>query len=422
MENKIPELEVYEFKEIHALNFKCDLCRKTYTTEGGVQKHIGRQHPLEEKIGLNYSSFVGKKKVKVLADKKFSFKCSMCDKILLSREGIEIHLKTFHGVAIETLTDLYSSVLNPNTSIRQFKVFVPPMKVSEGVPGNKDWVGSDRHEQFSEGDHCPNHKVADIRVHLDDSDQPQSDSHRGVKNTNGCSDKTGDREGLEHHPVEMGLNRPPDLVIPRADLPGETLGTVSVKKHSTCVKKIVKKPKQRIAKPSKIKKTSSFCKELTNMFVSGTIQVEKFNMGGKIKSISHTVSLSDATPLSQAASGVPLSHGPTQTSSVHLNPVPTQSATVTNASLPDAVGVPHVGVAHVGVPHIGVPHALPLPLASPEESSGWINPFAYAGMTVPVVEKGTKRKRKTCGDYNCGPCSVQEDCVSCRYCLHKKLK
>ena len=115
MENQNTEPEVYEFKEIHALNFRCDLCRKTYTTEGGVQKHIGRQHPLEEKIGLNYSSFVGKKKVKVLADKKFSFKCSMCDKILLSREGIEIHLKTFHGVAIETLTDLYSLVLNPNT-------------------------------------------------------------------------------------------------------------------------------------------------------------------------------------------------------------------------------------------------------------------------------------------------------------------
>ena len=63
------------------------------------------------------------------ADKKFSYKCSMCDKTLLSREGIAIHLRAFHGVTAEILADLYSLVINPNPSGRQFKVFVPPTKV-----------------------------------------------------------------------------------------------------------------------------------------------------------------------------------------------------------------------------------------------------------------------------------------------------
>ena len=62
-------------------------------------------------------------------------------------------------------------------------------------------------------------------------------------------------------------------------------------------------PGQRAAKPVKFKKPStSFCKELSNMFVSGGIALEKFNMSGKstIKTKSIPIPQSVAHPQGQS--------------------------------------------------------------------------------------------------------------------------
>ena len=423
MDCQNPEVEVYEFKEIHALNFKCDLCAKTYTTESGIQKHIGRQHQLEKKLGSNYSTFVGKKRVKVRASqnnncaggKKFCYKCSMCDKTLFSREGIEIHLKTFHGVTLEILTDLYSLVLNSNTSSRQFKVFVTPVKVSgePGEPGDKDGCGADRHDQLSEGDHCLNLQADDQGSDLFDGDHIHSESfnretHRGasVESNNVSNDKPDAREFVDQ----------PELVLPRADQPDQAHGTGSVTKPTTsCVQKRVKRVKQRMPKPSQNKTSQGFCKELSNMFVSGSLKLEKFSMYGskETQPISHPASLGDAigqpNQAPPQAVGVPLTHSPHNAAIVPLDQV-----------LPDAFVPLMPGTAsEPRVPDL--PQAAGVRLVTPELSPGWIHPLAYAGIPM-AVERGIKRKRKTCGEDYCGPCSVQEDCSSCRYCLNKKLK
>ena len=223
----------------------------------------------------------------------------------------------------------------------------------------------------------------------------------------------------------------PDLF--RADLPSEVVGTGIVTKFSR--QQTGKKVKQKKPKPSNNKKSYGFCKELSNMFVSGGIPLERFNMHGKTKfnSISHPAvgepppvhcppqtAAAPSAPAKPQDTGVPLTSA--STAGVHIVPtLPPAAGVPLPHGTPLAAGVPppHSTPLAAGVP---LASALPLPpLTTPEPSPDWIDPFAYAGMSVPV-ETGKKRKRKTCGDNNCGPCGVLEDCSICRYCRNKKLK
>ena len=58
-------MEGFEYKMIHAINFKCITCQKKYATEDGMKKHIRFTHAVQAPTSVHYESFVGVRKVKV---------------------------------------------------------------------------------------------------------------------------------------------------------------------------------------------------------------------------------------------------------------------------------------------------------------------------------------------------------------------
>ena len=138
---------LYEYKVVHALNFKCTLCKKKCATESTMIKHLRIQHDIKEPSQLHYSSYNSSKRVKVpvqtnpsqdskvakvtnpqlnMANPDLAYKCSICEKYFRSIFGVDSHLLIAHIVKSELASAAYSVRLLPKTSAS--RRFVPPTK------------------------------------------------------------------------------------------------------------------------------------------------------------------------------------------------------------------------------------------------------------------------------------------------------
>ena len=135
-------------KMVPALNFKCGHCLKKYTTDDGIQKHLKKDHGIVAEFPVNdYTTFMGTRRKKVVVNSKPKshntvsdppiridsleteepLRCSMCDKVFMSCEGVRKHLKTFHNVS-HNVTSLYKKEFSQAVAPKRSQpVFTPPL-------------------------------------------------------------------------------------------------------------------------------------------------------------------------------------------------------------------------------------------------------------------------------------------------------
>ena len=141
----------YIIKIVPALNFKCGHCPKKYTTDDGMKKHLNKDHGIVDEFPVNdYTTFMGTRRKKVVVNSKpmspnevsappiginkiesleteEPFRCSMCDKVFKSCEGVRKHLKTFHNVT-HNVPNLYKRELHKAVAAKRSQpVFTPPL-------------------------------------------------------------------------------------------------------------------------------------------------------------------------------------------------------------------------------------------------------------------------------------------------------
>ena len=249
----------FEFKVIQSLNFKCNQCVKKYTTEVGVKKHIARTHQILNPTGPDhFSSFIGERRVKVLkqtssdelkqltsaavtqkinpevpspSNKGLSYKCSMCVTHFQSRDGVERHLRTFHGVKIAITADLYSYSFGFCSS-RANSVFKTPLITTQPKKTSQPALSSEISE-----------------------------------NTRNPTDSTSNPSDSNVKPQQMVSDR-------------------NVKTHRKSSENTKQKPKPR-KKPN-----VGFSKNISNMFSNGSIPMEKFSLWEKKKTENPKITLS----------------------------------------------------------------------------------------------------------------------------------
>ena len=120
-------------KTVHTELFRCMICRKAFRSENVVKKHLEKLHATTEPLEAHYEAFVGVKKINVpkepnrekeTADPSVdstsiagvSYKCSMCDKIYHTFQGVKGHLISFHDVTRPVSSDLFSYIVSSSTN------------------------------------------------------------------------------------------------------------------------------------------------------------------------------------------------------------------------------------------------------------------------------------------------------------------
>ena len=128
-----------ESKPVHAMHFKCELCKKKYATEASVIKHIEKchEHISPSHTQEYYSSFVATKRARAPADQTprmndkvnssqlLAFKCGLCETYLRSSKGIAIHEEVAHGIKGDMIKEAYDVSAIPRSVLPSF---VPPTK------------------------------------------------------------------------------------------------------------------------------------------------------------------------------------------------------------------------------------------------------------------------------------------------------
>ena len=128
-----------ESKPVHAMHFKCELCKKKYATEASVINHIEKYHDHISPSHTQeyYSSFVATKRARAPADQTprmndkvnssqlLAFKCGLCETYLRSSKGIAIHVEVAHGIKGDMIKEAYSVSAIPRSVL---PLFVPPTK------------------------------------------------------------------------------------------------------------------------------------------------------------------------------------------------------------------------------------------------------------------------------------------------------
>ena len=120
-------------KTIHSTHFRCLTCRKAFRSEEGVKKHLVTVHAISDTLLENrYEAFVVAKRVTVpkeaakekeAADPSVdstsiagvSYKCSMCENIYQTFQGVKGHLINFHGVTRPVSSDLFKYIIKPSS-------------------------------------------------------------------------------------------------------------------------------------------------------------------------------------------------------------------------------------------------------------------------------------------------------------------
>ena len=155
---------LFEYKVVHALNFKCTLCNKRCTAEATMTKHLRIQHDINDPSQLHYSCYNASKKVKVpvqtapsqdskvtnlqldLANPELAYKCSMCEKYFRSIFGVDSHLLIAHIVKSELASAAYSVRLLHKTSAS--RGFVHPTKTVRSASSYKDITQKSTDHQY----------------------------------------------------------------------------------------------------------------------------------------------------------------------------------------------------------------------------------------------------------------------------------
>ena len=140
---------VMVLKTVQTTLFRCMICRKAFRSENGVKKHLEKLHATSEPLEMHYEAFVGLKKVKVpkepVKEKEtsdpsvdsssiagLSYKCSMCDNIYHTFQGMKDHLISFHDITCPVTSDLFKYIFAPSinksmkTSTKPIVKFVTP--------------------------------------------------------------------------------------------------------------------------------------------------------------------------------------------------------------------------------------------------------------------------------------------------------
>ena len=119
-------------KTIRTTLFRCLTCRKAFKSEEGVKKHLEKLHAISDLPESHYEAFVGVKRVNVpkepakekeIADPSIdstsiagiSFKCSMCDNVYHTFEGVKGHLISFHDVTSPVSSDLIKYIFSSSS-------------------------------------------------------------------------------------------------------------------------------------------------------------------------------------------------------------------------------------------------------------------------------------------------------------------
>ena len=118
-------------KTIHSTHYRCLTCRKAFRSEEGVKKHLVTVHAISDTLLENrYEAFVVAKRVTVpkeaakekeAADPSVdstsiagvSYKCSMCENIYQTFQGVKGHLISFHCVTRPVSSDLFKYIIKP---------------------------------------------------------------------------------------------------------------------------------------------------------------------------------------------------------------------------------------------------------------------------------------------------------------------
>ena len=119
-------------KTIRTTLFRCLTCRKAFKSEEGVKKHLEKLHAISDLPESHYEAFVGVKRLNVpkepakekeIADPSvdstyiagISFKCSMCDNVYHTFEGVKGHLISFHDVTSPVGSDLIKYIFSSSS-------------------------------------------------------------------------------------------------------------------------------------------------------------------------------------------------------------------------------------------------------------------------------------------------------------------
>ena len=399
-------MEGFEYKMIHAINFKCISCQKKYATEDGMKKHIKFTHAVQTPTSVHYESFVGVRKVKVptnqgtttstskppntvhqvtngsISSEGLAYNCGMCSKVFKSFGGVKHHLQSFHGVTSTITTELYSySFLSaPNRSSApsgQSSTFVPPL----------------------------------------------------LKNMK--TDKIGPSSAPTTHEPKMPQQSPTG-----SDNKEQKTADPKAKKKD-------KNPKGGV----KVKRKSNvgFSTTLANIFSSGKLKMEKFSLWGE--KLNGNKSHHSEIPDQPSDSVMPQ-----PSSSVDSQPSriiqPSDSVKIQSS---DSVIIQSSDFV-IKNPEAVTPQPQPRDILSPQPENHtqteeteeqtqteetqivMFEDLDIASIqTVLKISQGqgetgkkdrnkqSKRKR-SCDQPDCEPCSVPTDCLTCRYCENKKLK
>lgn len=406
-------MEGFEYKMIHAINFKCITCQKKYATEDGMKKHIRFTHAVQAPTSVHYESFVGVRKVKVptnqgatttstskptdttvhqvgngsISSEGLAYKCAMCSKVFKSFGGVKHHLQSFHEVTSTISTELYSySFLSTPNKSSAPSTFVPPL----------------------------------------------------LKNM-----KTG----------IIGSSSAPTTHEPK--MPQKSPTDSDNKEHKTADLKAKKKDKNPKG-GGKVKRKSNvgFSTTLANMFSSGKLQMEKFSLwGGKSNgNKSHNSEIPDQP--SDSVMPLPSSSVDSQPSRIIQ---PSDSVKIQSS---DSVIIQSsdFAIKNPEAVTLQTPQPQPRDILSPDCQISLPQPENHTqteetqivmfedldiasfqidqsaqlekGNAVLKISQGQGEKdrnkqakrKKSCDQPDCEPCSVPTDCLTCRYCENKKLK
>ena len=418
---------LYEFKLVHVVNYRCVLCNKKYATETNVIKHLQKNHEIETPSQAQYVSFVGSKRTKVQVNPNTSqmmqpsstskvtpnrfpgskqtqpelaFKCSMCDKLFKSHCGISSHLITSHDVPSGIVSAGYYSVIQiPKTATSSIPTFIPPTKkATEMIP-----LFSSKNETSE--------SIAPI-----ESEQSPPKSRQ----------------------------QSPVLVTTVSTEPGPALSDAalstqpSVALSSDKGQQTKSKKKQREKKNAN-KKSVGFCKNISNMFSKGLLPVKKLwskskpepqimpatnnekeappNQNVKVLNLlNQTTQDQNHQNQNTQAQDPRIQNTQAQNFHNHINQNPGQQNHDTQTYNPPIENYTQSQITQIQTQTQVLPK-----VSTPSHGKDDSGPDSTNSPSL-VPRTKASRRRRSCNNKDCGPCSIWTDCMECRYCVNKLLK
>ena len=473
---------LFEYKVVHTLNFKCTLCNKRCTTEATMKKHLRIQHDdIKDPSQLHYSCYNAYKRVKVpvqtnpsqdskvtnlrlnLANPELAYKCSICEKYFRSIFGVDSHLLIAHNVKSEMASAAYSVRFVPKTSAS--RGFVPPTKKVRFASSDKVMTQKSTDHQLAvcefvndkeQSPAFPKEQPAIEPEQIVPSEQSEAfPAERPPGLQQEQTPALHPEQTLAPHPEQtQALHQKQTQVFPTEQSPAfhtkNNIPPQTSQRIPASNKKQQVKPKTRLKQVKSVlkKKTIGFCRNISNMFTNGTLPIDKLwskpnasnnNLQSQMKNPmnqniraerKHNENLPQKSPVLFIEEAPATTPSPTSASPKTAQyPGPYGPVTTPPPGPSGPVTTPSPGPSgSVTTPSPGPSGSVMTPSPGPSGSVMTSSPGPSGSVMTPspglprACRAGVSRRRKTCRDKDCKPCSMSSDCMKCRYCVNKNLK